>query len=329
MTEPGPEPVLAAPSCYRHPGRETYIRCGRCDRPICPDCMISAAVGFQCPECVAAGTAGREPRTVFGGKVEQAPGRVSLVIIGTCVAAFVAQSTVTGFTARFALLPIAVADGQWWRLVTAGFLHGGFFHLALNMVALWVVGPSLEAALGRARFVALYGTALLAGSTASYLFNEPAVYSLGASGAIFGLFGATIVILRRLRRDVGAFVGIVLVNLLLPLFFPNIDWRAHVGGLVAGVVVTAVFVYAPRERRAAASVAVVGAVLVCCVLLVGWRTAAIREAPLAGPATDALGCPHWGQPVWTELQGCVSAGQRQRVASANPTPNSANPTIRL
>jgi membrane associated rhomboid family serine protease len=220
--------------------------------------------------------------------VHRRQGRVTLGIIGLCLAAFVAQVVVPGFTAHYALFGIAVADGQWWRLVTAGFLHGGLLHLGLNMLALWVVGPPLEIALGRARFAALYLTALVAGSTASYLFNAPLGYSLGASGAVFGLFGATIVVLRRLRRDVGPFVGIIVINLLLPLFFPNIDWRAHVGGLVAGVVVAGAYAYAPRRLWTASAVTAVAAVLAGCALLVGAHTREIRSDPRYAPLLPAV-----------------------------------------
>ncbi len=280
------------PVCYRHPGRETYISCTRCERPICPDCMVSAAVGFQCPECVRAGaTAVREGRTRFGGRVHRDQAVVTKTLIGLCLAAFVAQVTLPWFTARMALLGVGVAGDQWWRLVTAGFLHGSLMHLAFNMLALWVVGPNLEAVLGRTRFLALYLTSLVAGSAVSYAFSSPLGYSLGASGAVFGLFGATIVVLRRMRRDAGPFVGIVAINLLLPLLVPNIDWRAHVGGLVAGAVVAAVLVYAPRQVWRPSAVGVVAVLLAVSGLVVVQRSADIRDDPRFGlfvPAVSVL-----------------------------------------
>lgn len=281
MTDPvGGDPVVTAPVCYRHPDRETYIRCSRCERPICPDCMVSAAVGFQCPECVRTGSSTtREGRTMFGGRAHRRPDLVTRWLIGACLAAFVAQVVVSGFTARFMLFGLAVADGQWWRLVTSGFLHGSLMHLFFNLLALWIVGPPLEAALGRARFVALYFGSLVAGSAVSYLLNNPVGSSLGASGAIFGLFGATIVVLRRLRRDIAPFVGLVVVNLLLPLFIPNIDWHAHVGGLVAGVLLAIAFAYAPRRLWTTAAVASVGAVLAVSAVLTVVRTEQIRSDP--------------------------------------------------
>ncbi len=282
----GPQP---APTCYRHPDRETHIRCVRCDRPICPDCMVAASVGFQCPECVRSGAATtRAPRTVFGGRTDHRDGLVTKVIIGLCLGAFVLQILIPTFTGRFALFPLGVAAGQWYRLVTAAFLHASIFHIGFNLLALWVVGPGLESVLGRARFIAVYAVSLFAGAAASYAFSAPLGYSLGASGAVFGLFGSTIVVMRRLNREVGGLVGIVVLNLLMPLFIPNIDWRAHVGGLVAGTLVTVVLVYAPRRAWAASAVAAVGVVLTLSVALVAVRSQQLRTDPVLGPLVQQV-----------------------------------------
>lgn len=280
MTEGTPP----APTCYRHPDRETHIRCARCDRPICPDCMVAASVGFQCPDCVRNGAAAtRAPRTVFGGRTDQQPGVVTKVIIGLCLVAFVLQILIPTFTGRFALFPLGVAAGQLYRLVTAAFLHASILHIGFNLLALWIVGPGLEAVLGRARFITVYTVSLLAGAAASYAFGAPIGYSLGASGAVFGLFGAAIVVMRRMRREIAGLVGIVIINLLLPFFIHNIDWHAHVGGLIGGTVVTAALVYAPRRTAVAAAVASVAVVLGLSAVLVVSRTEQLRNDPVFGP----------------------------------------------
>ena len=274
----------APPQCYRHAGRETYIRCSRCDRPICPDCMVSAAVGFQCPECVAQGrSTQRAPRTVFGGTVHQRTGAVTTTLIGVCVVVFALQVAIPSFTGRFWLLGVEVAGGQWYRLFTAGFLHASVLHILFNMWALWVVGRPMEALLGRGRFLALYTCSLLAGSTASYLFGNPLTPGLGASGAIFGLFGGMLVVARRMRWNLAGLVALVGINLALPFFSPGIDWHAHVGGLVAGTAVTAAMVFPPPRLRMAATVAACAVLVGVCVGLVAWRDAQIQGDPQLAP----------------------------------------------
>ena len=266
----------APPTCYRHPGRETYVRCSRCGRPICPDCMTSASVGFQCPECVAEGRRTTRPvRTALGGSVSSRPGAVSLVIIGICVVVFALQETVAGFTARFAFSPIAVADGQNYRLITATFLHANVMHILFNMYALYLVGPQLEAILGRWRFLSLYLLSALGGSVLGYLIDPLTVVSVGASGAIFGLFGGLLVVAKRYNANVAPILALIGINLVLTFVVPSIDWRAHVGGLVTGTVVTALYAYVPVKARPLVGwlVPAVGVAL-AAVLVVG-RTAAL------------------------------------------------------
>jgi len=273
-------PTSGVPVCYRHPDRETYVRCTRCDRPICPDCMTTASVGFQCPECVAEGAAAQRPvRTVFGGRVQQRAALVTATLIALNVGVYAVQVVVPTFTARFWLLGVQVADGQPYRLATAGFLHGSVTHLLFNMWALWVFGQPVEALLGRARFLTVYLVALLAGSTASYVFNSPTTPSLGASGAIFGIVGAMIVLGRRLRTPLGWVIGFAVLNIVFTLAVSGIDWHAHLGGLVGGAAVAAALVYPPPAQRVVAWV-------LSTVLLVGglggvvaWRTQQIREDP--------------------------------------------------
>jgi len=273
----------APPVCYRHPGRETYIRCTRCERPICPECMVSASVGFQCPECVAAGRQTVRPtRTVFGGKVHSNPGLVTSILIAVCVAVWLVQIAVPSLTGRWDIYGLAVASGQWYRLFTAGFLHLSVIHILFNMWALWVLGRPLEAILGRIRFVTLYFTALVAGSTASYLFSDPLGAAAGASGAIFGLAGGLIVVARRMHWNFSWLVGIVALNFLLPFTQANIDWHAHVGGFLAGLVVAAAFTYPPQQSRTMVSIVTVVALLAVCAALVTYRTSQIRQDPTFG-----------------------------------------------
>ena len=266
--------------CYRHPDRETYIRCGRCDRLICPDCMTSASVGFQCPECVKEGQASvRQPRTVFGASAETRRPVVTETLVALCLAGYALQIAIPTFTARFELSGLRIANGEWWRLFTGGFLHGGLMHLAFNMWALLIVGRQLEPQLGRVRFGVLYAVSLLAGSTVSYCFS-PAVYlGVGASGAIFGLFGGLIVVARRMNWQLNALIGLVLINFLVPFVVPNVDWRAHVGGLLAGLIVTAAFAYSPPGLRIVIPAVVIAAIVVGCVVAVTARSQEIHNDP--------------------------------------------------
>ena len=271
------------PVCYRHTDRETYVRCNRCERPICPDCMRSASVGFQCPSCVAEGAKTvRQPRTVLGGRVAVDAGRVTMALIGLNVAVFVIGLGVQDLDLRFANLaqavgpdftPIGVATGQYYRLLTAAFLHANVFHILMNMLALAQIGPVLEHALGRARYLALYLLSALGGSVAGYLFANPAQPSVGASGAIFGLFGAYYVVVRRLGGETGPIAVLLVINLAITFSVPSIDWRAHLGGLVTGAALAAVYAYAPRgPRQAALHVAACAVVAAALVLAVVVRT---------------------------------------------------------
>jgi membrane associated rhomboid family serine protease len=291
MTEAHPAEGAAAtaPTCYRHPDRETYIRCARCDKPICPECMVSASVGFQCPDCVAEGRRTQRPiRTVFGGEVRARTNVVTISILAVCVATFALQVAVPAFTGMFSLIGLDVAAGQYYRLLTCGFLHVSVVHILFNMWALWVVGPLLEGVFGRIRFTTLYFVSLLCGSTASYLFGDPRVAALGASGAIFGLFGALFVVARRMRWSAGGIAALIVVNLLLPFVMPNIDWHAHVGGLIGGAAVGAVMAYSPQRWRRQAAVGVSAVLLLACVVLVQVRTTQLTNSPVYGPRVEQI-----------------------------------------
>ena len=276
--------VPESATCYRHPEREAHIRCVRCNRRICPDCMIDASVGFQCPECVREGNQGvRRARTVFGGRVSDDPGYVSKTLIGLNVLVFLVQQVIPRFQSDFWLIGAfppppslaftGVADGEVYRLLTAAFLHGGLVHLALNMYAIFLFGPPLEAALGRVRFSALYLVSALGGSALSYAFSNPAQPSLGASGAVFGLLGAFLVVNRKLRRDTSGVLVLLAINFVFGFIAEGIDWRAHLGGLVAGALCALGLVYAPRERRALVQTAGLTLVLAGVLVVVALRTA--------------------------------------------------------
>lgn len=287
MSEPE-QPAAADPApagpvvCYRHPDRQTGVRCARCERPICPDCMVAASVGFQCPECVREGRRSVRPaKTMYGGRVRGNRAEVTIALVAINVLVFFATlgsgANVSGGVGssdvyqRFALIPAAVAHGQWYRLVTAMFLHYGFWHVAANMYALWIMGQALEVMLGRLRFVALYFASGMGGSILSFAFGEVLGQSAGASGAIFGLFGAFFIILRRRNLETGGIVAMIALNLVFTFTFPNIDWRGHVGGLVVGAAFAYALVAAPsgprRDQFQAYGGAAVAVVLAACGLL--------------------------------------------------------------
>ena len=280
MTEtPPPTPPTAPPpavlTCYRHPGRETGVTCARCERPICPECMTPASVGFQCPECVSEGRKSvRVARTMYGGKVrERADVTLALIAVNVVVFLLTAASGAGVATGNgrssvydhFALIPALVAHGDWYRLVSSMFLHYGILHIGFNMWALYVIGTPLEGMLGRSRFAALYFLSGIGGGILSFSTGQVLTPAAGASGAIFGIFGAFFVILRRRNLETGGILGLIVVNLVLSFTFANIDWRGHVGGLVTGAAVGAVFAYAPsgpsRDRVQAAGCAVIAVIL--------------------------------------------------------------------
>lgn len=283
MTMPYPAQTPAgAPACYRHPDRPTYVACTRCGRPVCPECMVNAAVGHQCVDCVSAAAATvPAATTTFGGVVRKGLPLVSYSLIAANVAVFLVQMTVPGFTERFALKPAAIGlAGQYFRLVSSAFMHYGILHILFNMWALYVLGPPLERHLGRLRFAALYFLSALGGSVAVYLLADIRSATVGASGAIYGLFGATFVAARKLNLDVRWLVGLIAVNLAITFTVPNISWQGHVGGLITGALVTAVFVYAPRAQRTVVQAGFTIGLLAIFALLIKWRSNAIVQMAL-------------------------------------------------
>jgi membrane associated rhomboid family serine protease len=278
------------PTCYRHPDRETWVSCVRCGRHACPDCLRQAAVGQQCVECIRGASQGtRQARTAFGGR-PVATAAVTWTLVGLNVVLFLVELAKPSLANDWGLLGYAplsaggpvqgIAAGQWYRLITSAFLPPatglgglGFLDILFNMWALIVVGPSLEQLLGRARFLAVYLLSAIGGGVAFFLIGPYYVFALGASGAVFGLFGAWFVVARKLHLDVRGIVTIIAINLAFSLIYRStIAWQDHVGGLIVGAATTAAFVYAPRKNRTAVQVSAALAVLAIMIVLVIFRS---------------------------------------------------------
>jgi membrane associated rhomboid family serine protease len=229
--------------CYRHPNRETLVSCSECGRPICEECMTFAPVGIRCPEHSGkpAGTQ-RLSQGVRRAGFEGTGALVTKALIAINVGVYLLELAMGGqvngtgnrIYVNGALFGPAVADGEWWRLFTAMFLHYGPLHLALNMLALWFFGSPVETAIGRARYLLVYVVSGLAGSAGALVFSPNSV-TVGASGAIFGILGAALV-LERQRNYVlgGGAIGIIVINLAFTFAIPGISIGGHLGGLVGG-----------------------------------------------------------------------------------------------
>lgn len=280
---------MYTPVCYRHQGREATIQCQRCGRPICVDCMIEASVGFQCPDCVAAGR--RQTRShlgPYGGRRSQDPSLSSKAIIAVNVIVWLLALATNGVAgpvvSLLALTPLGtcvdannpaqivglfgeascnsfgstfwvdgVASGAFWQIITKSFTHVDLWHIGFNMLALWILGPQLEAILGRARFLALYFVSAL--TAACFVMWLSAFYlpTLGASGAIFGMMGAILVLSWKHNGDVRSILIWLGANAAITFVGgAAISWQGHLGGFVGGTLVVLAFAYAPRYRRSIA-----------------------------------------------------------------------------
>ena len=269
-----------APVCYRHTDREAHIRCQRCERTICPDCMRPASVGFQCPSCVKEGArTTRSARTAYGGTRSGNPALTSQVLIAINAVVWILILVTGGGRSRLvgllALRPSSLVGGQavpgyhsvassdYWQLLTSMFTHIQLTHIGFNMLALYVLGPGLEAAVGRTRFLALYLVSGLAGSASVMWFSTPYGLTLGASGAIFGLMGALLVVAVKVHGDVRGILTWIAINFVITFVFSSyISWQGHLGGFVAGVLLGGVLAYAPRPHRTAWQTAGVAGVAV-------------------------------------------------------------------
>lgn len=237
--------------CYRHPDRQSWILCQRCGRTICPECQTQAAVGVHCPECMretreSAAPLRRPIARVLRPRATSTKPIVTWSIIAVTVVVFVLQQlTDDALTRQLTYSPILTLIEP-WRMLTAVFAHAGILHIALNMLSLFVLGPPLEQMLGRWRFLALYLIAGIGGSVAVLWLGNPFGGVIGASGAIFGLLGALLVIQRGLGANSRQLVVILVLNLAVGFLLPGISWQAHVGGLIAGGLVAFIFM---RTRR--------------------------------------------------------------------------------
>jgi membrane associated rhomboid family serine protease len=233
--------------CYRHPDRETGVTCSECGRPICPDCMVFAPVGIRCPDHSgqAQGTA-RVTRGIRRAGYEGTGAVVTKTLVALNVGIYLLElglgGTISGTGNEIyrdgVLAGPFVADGDWWRLLTAAFLHYGPIHLAFNMLALWWFGAAVEQVLGRGRYLLLYLVSGLAGS-AGALIASPNALTVGASGAIFGILGAAFV-LERQRTYVlgGGALSVIALNVVFTFAVPGISIGGHLGGLAGGALGT-------------------------------------------------------------------------------------------
>jgi membrane associated rhomboid family serine protease len=237
--------------CYRHPSRETGVRCSNCERPICPDCMTSTPVGMRCPECARQTSKIRTLRSTSDEPV------LTYILIGINVVAGIgsllgggAGADSSSLTDDGGLSQLFIADGEYYRLITAGFLHAGPFHLLTNMLALWILGSMVEPALGRWRFGLVYAVSLLCGSFGALLLS-PDSLTVGASGAVFGLMGCAAIVARNRgfsiwESGLGIWIGL---NLLITFTIPNISIGGHLGGIIGGTVATFLLLELPGRMR--------------------------------------------------------------------------------
>ncbi len=283
-TEPAGPSLEGPPVCPRHPDRVSYVRCQRCERPTCPECQRPAPVGVHCVDCVRQSTkATAHQRTVFGARLRSGPTVVTYVLIGLNLVSFLLQNVLGSrdnpWFQALALSP-AIGEHEPWRFLTTAFLHNpsSLFHIGFNMYALWSLGQVLEPALGRARYLTLYVVSALGGNVMYVLLSDSHsvgwyTAAIGASGAVFGLFAAFFVLLRRMRRDPRSVIVLLVINGVLGFVLPNIAWQAHLGGFLVGLALGTAYAYAPKDRRALVSVAVPVALVLALVVLAGLKYA--------------------------------------------------------
>lgn len=286
--------------CYRHPDRQSFVLCQRCLRTICPECQTPAAVGVICPECLKEQQASRTPaqrkaerRWSRPAAISLAPGRpiVTLAIIAVTVLVFVVTlipgigpyvQSVLSFYAP-ALYPEITGVFQPWRIITVTLVHSGFWHIGLNMLALWFMGRSLEPLLGRWRFLALYLISAVGGSVAAALL-APNISVVGASGAIFGLFGALLVIGRHIGANIRVIAILIAINFALPFVLAlvsaigtgsfagalqsiQVSWQSHLGGLIAGALVGLIYARTRKHSQRGLQIGLLSALTVVLLAL--------------------------------------------------------------
>jgi membrane associated rhomboid family serine protease len=316
MTQPSEGPAATGvPTCYRHPDRETWIRCQRCEKPICPDCMRDAAVGFHCPDCLKEANKGsRQHQALYGGERSADPRLTTFVLIGINAVIWLAITATGGsasqLTRLLALIPqgacgsrsapggvypgvidpqlcelvnggdgewqAGFADGAWWQPLTSMFTHVDVWHIALNMMALFILGPALERIVGRVRFLMVYLVGGLGGSVLVLFLSGATSATLGASGAIYAVLGALLVTFRKARLDTQFLMQNLLLGVVITVVgWRYISWQGHLGGLLAGAAVAAIVAYAPKSHRSLLQWVGVGALTVVLLGLAVVRAAAL------------------------------------------------------
>jgi membrane associated rhomboid family serine protease len=255
MAEPG---TTQRTVCYRHPRVETGLSCVTCERPICTDCLVQGPVGHRCPECAGVPSGARKQVRKVSKATERAPtGIVTYTLIALNVVVFAVQMVTAGdfrgtsgqVFQNGALYGPYVADGEWWRLITSAFLHGGLLHITFNMLFLWWFGRPLEAFLGPARYIGIYVVSALAGAAGSLLV-APTTPTVGASGAVFGILGAGLVLER--GKGINIFGGqalfLVVINLALSFVLSSVSVGGHIGGLIGGALCMLALEHFGRHR---------------------------------------------------------------------------------
>lgn len=282
---PSAEPSAQVPVCPRHPDRPSYVRCQRCGRPACPDCQRAAAVGFQCVDCVnETRRTTPEVRTVYGGAVATGRPMVTFAIIAVCAVLQLLQFLIPNQgvyqALAFANIYAEPKYGEFepWRMLTSAFLHSpdNLLHILLNMYTLWIFGQALEPMLGRLRFLALFLVSALGGSvgylllTPLYVPGQQLFGVVGASGAIFGLFGAMLMVQRQRGGDTRQLWVLIAINGVIGFLVPQIAWQAHLGGLITGGLCAAVLAYTPRGPRQGLIQAAGLAAVVVLIVALAW-----------------------------------------------------------
>ena len=289
MSTPAPQSEIDSEFCYRHPDRQSFIHCQRCGRTICPQCQTQAPVGVQCPECVREGRA--EVRASQGGMLGRLIPRgdapvVTYVIMGLCVVLYLGQWLTAGaLTNAWVLNPSLIATEP-WRLITSAFLHSTSFipHLLFNLYALFIFGPAIERFLGRARYLALYLIGALGGSVGVVLLYQLAVVTegasvkwldglfqpasaLGASGAIFALMGALLVLRKAMGLQLTQILIVIVVNVAFGFVARGVAWQAHLGGLAVGAAIAGILLATRRENQRRTQILGVAGIAVALALI--------------------------------------------------------------
>ena len=290
-------------TCYRHPSRETGVSCSSCGRPICPDCMTPTPVGMRCPDCAKQRTktvrvrdSATRPQVTYAliainVIIFLAEGSKAFTIEGEVSGSLITKGGLLGSSESPLLAGQGVAHGQWWRIVTSGFLHENLLHIGFNMLVLYYLGILLEPALGHLKFGLIYAVSLLTGSFGALLVS-PHALTVGASGAIFGVMGAAAVEMRArqiplMQSGVG---GLILINLIISFTLPGISWAGHIGGLIGGVL--AAFVIQLGDRYRARALAYVGCAVIAAVAVAGsLATSHSSEVQTATPTQGTLVTP--------------------------------------